>query len=128
MHEEDMAILKSLVVVAWVDGRIAGEEAEHIEALINAFGASDTEAEQVREFAKTPRTLGDIPITEMSADDRRTLLNHAVVLTYIDGEQSTEEKALIGDLRDQLRIPEAEASRIIEAAEARVKRLLQLSA
>ena len=128
MHEEDMAILKSLVVVAWVDGRIAGEEREHIEALINAFGASDTEAEQVREFASTPRTLGDIPITDLSADDRRTLLNHAVVLTYIDGEQSTEEKVLIGDLRDTLRIPEAEASRIIEAAEARVKRLLQLSA
>lgn len=128
MHEEDMAILKSLVVVAWVDGRIAGEEAEHIEALINAFGASDAEAEQVREFAKTPRSLGDIPITDLSADDRRTLLNHAVVLTYIDGEQSTEEKALIGELRDTLRIPETEAARIIEAAEARVKRLLQLSA
>ena len=128
MHEEDMAILKSLVVVAWVDGRIAGEEVEHIEALNNAIGASHTEAEHVREFAKTPRTLGDIPITELSADDRRTLLNHAVVLTYIDGEQSTEEKALIGELRDTLRIPEAEASRIIEAAEARVKRLLQLSA
>ncbi len=128
MHDEDMAILKSLVAVAWVDGRVAGEEREHIEALINAFGASDAEAEAVREFAKTPRTLADIPITELSADDRRTLLNHAVVLTYIDGEQTADEKKLIEDLRGALRIPEGEASRIIEAAEARVKRLLQLSA
>lgn len=128
MHEEDMAILKSLVAVAWTDGRFAGEEREHIEALINAFGASDTEAEVVREFAKTPRTLADIPITDLSADDRRTLLNHAVVLTYIDGEQTADEKQLIGHLTEALRIPESEATRIVEAAEARVKRLLQLNA
>ncbi len=128
MHEEDMAILKSLVVVAWVDGRVADEEKEHIEALINAFGASEAEAEAVREFAKTPRTLADIPITELSADDRQTLLNHAVVLTYIDGVQSDEEKQIITDLRAALRIPDTLASHIVSAAEARVKRLLQLNA
>lgn len=128
MHEEDMAILKSLVVVAWVDGRVADEEKEHIEALINAFGANDAEADAVREFAKVPRTLADIPITELSADDRQTLLNHAVVLTYIDGEQSSEERQLITDLRAALRIPDPLASHIVAAAEARVKRLLQLSA
>lgn len=128
MHAEDMAILKSLVVVAWIDGKVAGEEHEHIEALINAFGATDEEAQQVRDFAKEPRTLADIPITELSADDRRTLLNHAVVLTYIDGEQTADEKKLIDDLRGVLRVPEGEATRVIEAAEARVKRLLQMSA
>lgn len=128
MHEEDMAILKSLVVVAWVDGRVADEEKEHIEALINAFGANEKEAEEVREFAKTPRTLADIPITELSADDRQTLLNHAVVLTYIDGEQSSEERQLITDLRAALRIPDPLASHIVSAAEARVKRLLSLTA
>ena len=128
MHEEDMAILKSLVVVAWVDGRVADEEKEHIEALINAFGANEAEAAEVREFAKTPRTLADIPITELSADDRQTLLNHAVVLTYIDGVQSDEEKQIITDLRAALRIPDTLASHIVSAAEARVKRLLQLNA
>ena len=124
MHEQDMAILKSLVAVAWIDGKFASEEREHLDALISAFGATEAEAAAVREFASTPRTLDDIPITDLSADDRRTLLNHAVVLTHIDGEQTSGEKAFVGELKDLLRIPETESARIVEAAEARVKRLL----
>ena len=38
MHEQDMAILKSLVAVAWADGHFAAEEREHLEAL-RAHGA-----------------------------------------------------------------------------------------
>lgn len=128
MHEQDMAILKSLVAVAWVDGKVAGEEREHIEALISAFGATDAEAASIREYAATPRQMTDIPLSDLSADDRRTLLNHAVVLTFIDGKQSDDERAMVFSLADHLRIPQAESSRIIEAAEARVKRLLQHTA
>ena len=127
MHEEDMAILKSLVVVAWVDGRVADEEKEHIEALINAFGADEGEAEEIRSFAKEPKGLVDIPITDLSRDDRRVLLNHAVVLTYMDGEQTDDERKMLGELREALRIPEGEAERVIEAASARAKRLLQMT-
>ncbi len=127
MHEQDKAILKSLVAVAWADGRFAAEEREHLEALISAFGASDADAAEIREYSTQPRELGDIPLTDLSADDRRTLLNHAVVLTHVDGTQDAAEKQLIKDLATHLRIPDAEAGRIIEAAEARVKRLLELS-
>lgn len=125
MHEQDMAILKSLVAVAWADGRFAAEEREHLEALISAFGATEAEAAMVREWASTPRTLADIPLSDLSRDDRRTLLNHAVVLTHIDGEQSADEKELLGNLKGYLRIDEAEAQGIVDSAEARVKRLLQ---
>ncbi len=128
MHEQDMAILKSLVAVAWVDGKVQDEEKELIEALISAFGASESEAESVREYAASPRGLNDVPVTDLSADDRRTLLNHAVVLTHIDGEQTEQEKELINSLGAVLRIPGEEASRIVAAAEARAKRLLQQSA
>jgi tellurite resistance protein len=128
MHEQDMAILKSLVAVAWIDGKFASEEREHLDALVSAFGATDEETAAVREFAATPRTLADIPLTDLSADDRRTLLNHAVVLTHIDGEQTGVERAFVGDLTAILRIPENESTRIVEAAEARVKRLLQQTA
>lgn len=127
MHEQDMAILKSLVAVAWVDGKFANEEREHLDALISAFGATESEAAAVRDFAASPRTLDDIPLTDLSADDRRTLLNHAVVLTHIDGEQTGAEKTFVTNLSSLLRIPEQESVRIVEAAEARVKRLLQQS-
>lgn len=125
MHEQDLAVLKSLVAVAWVDGRFASEERAHLDALINAFGANEAEAASIRAYAETPRTLADIPLSELSADDRRSLLNHAVVVTHIDGEQTEDEKKLIGALAVHLRIPEGEAVRIIDAAEARVKRLLE---
>ncbi len=126
MHEQDRAILKSLIAVAWADGRFASEEQEMLEALISAFNASDVEAEEIRKYATTPRSIDDVPVTELSADDRRTLLNHAVVLTYIDGHQSDQEKELVEKLADRLRIGEVESSRIIESAGARAKRLLEL--
>jgi tellurite resistance protein len=126
MHEQDRAMLKSLIAVAWADGRFAAEEKEMLEALISAFNASDIEAEEMRRYAASPRAIDDVPITELSADDRRTLLNHAVVLTYIDGQQSESEKELVHKLADRLRIGETESKRIIDAAEARAKRLLEL--
>lgn len=128
MEREDKAILMGLVVMAWVDGRIAGEERAHIENLIDAFGASDADAAEVRAFASEPRTLADIPITDLSRDDRRVLLNHAVVLSYVDGQQSDDERDALTQLTAALRIPDDEAKFVVEAATARVKRLLSLSA
>lgn len=126
MHEEDRAMLKSLIAVAWADGRFAAEEKEMLEALISAFNASDIEADEIRKYATTPRSIDDVPVTDLSADDRRTLLNHAVVLTFIDGEQSDQEKDLLLRLADRLRIGDSESKRIIESAETRAKRLLEL--
>ncbi len=128
MEREDKAILMGLVVMAWVDGRIAGEERAHIENLIDAFGASDADAAEVRAFASEPRTLADIPITDLSRDDRRVLLNHAVVLSYVDGQQSADERDAIVQLTAALRIPDDEAKFVVDAATARAKRLLSLTA
>jgi tellurite resistance protein len=126
MHEQNLAILKGLVSVAWADGRIADEELEVIEALLQAFEASPSEAAEVRVYAKSHRTLDDIPITELSFDDRRVLLQHAVLLTYIDGEQHEQEKKLLDELCERLRIPGVEAAGLIVAAEERAKKFLNL--
>ena len=126
MHAQDLAILKGLVAVAWADGRVAGEEAEVIDALLQAFGAAPSEAFEVRSFAKQPRTLADIPIHDLSADDRRTLLQHAVLLTYVDGTQHDKERKLVDELCEVLRIPTVESRGIVSAAEERAKGLLGL--
>src|SRR5262249_30168754 len=98
MHEQDRAILQSLVSVAWAGGRVADEETEVLEAFLQAFGASESEADDLRAYAREKRTLDDIPLTELSTDDRRVLLQHAVLLTFIDGEQAEEEKTLLRGL------------------------------
>lgn len=126
MHEQDKAIVKSLISIAWVDGSVAAEETEVIEALLQAFGASETEAAELREYAKTPRTLDDVPLTDLSADDRRVLLQHAIFLSFVDGEESAVEREAIAKLATKLRIPEDEAASLRAIAEDRVKRLASL--
>lgn len=124
MQDYQEAMLKSLVAVAWADGRVEAEETEVIEALVSAFDVASEDADKIREFAKTKRTLEDIPITDLSAADRRVLLQHAVILTYIDGNQSDDEKAFLSELTKKLRVPEDEATEILKAADERAQRLL----
>jgi uncharacterized tellurite resistance protein B-like protein len=126
MHDENMAIVKSLVSVAWADGVYAAEEREMVEALIAAFDANDDEADQIRAYSAEKKTIDDVPVSDLSADDRRILIQHAVLLTFVDGKQDEVEKAFIGTLCDKLRIPGDEAKPLVEAAEARAKRFLNL--
>lgn len=126
MQDHQQAMLKSLVAVAWADGRVDGEESEVIEALLSSFEIGGEDADAIREYARTPRSLDDVPITDLSASDRRTLLQHAVILTYIDGEQSEKEKAVLDALVEKLKIPRDEAKELIAAADARARRLIAL--
>jgi tellurite resistance protein len=126
MQEHQEAMLKSLVAVAWADGRMDGEEREVIEALLSAFDVHGADADAIREYARTPRTLEDVPLTELGAEDRRALLQHALIVTYIDGHQSEQEQRVLADLVARLRLPADEAKELLEAAETRAKRLLSL--
>lgn len=126
MHEQNMAIVKSLVSVAWADGVFADEEKEMVEALIAAFEATDEEAKAIRVYAAEKRTIDDIPLSDLSGDDRRVLVQHAVLLTYVDGKQAESERVFVDALCEKLRIPGDEAKALIESAEARAKRFLNL--
>jgi tellurite resistance protein len=126
MQDYQEAMLKSLVAVAWADGRVDAEEHEVIEALISAFEVGNEDADAIREFAKTPKKIDDVPLSDLSASDRRVLLQHAVILTYIDGTQSEKEKEVLTSLVSKLRVPEDEAKTILADADARAKRLLSL--
>ncbi len=80
----------------------------------------------IREYAKTERSIDDVPISELSADDRRALLQHAVILTYIDGEQSHKEREVLQRLVGMLRIPADEAQELLAVADERARRLISL--
>ena len=126
MHIQNLAILKGLVTVAWADGRMAGEEKEVLEALLQAFEATPSEAHELRMFAREPKKLSDVPLHDLSTDARRLLLQHAVLLSFVDGEQDQKEKQLIDDLCEVLRIPSIESRGLVTAAEDRAKSLLKL--
>jgi tellurite resistance protein len=125
MHEQDLAIVRALVPVAWADGDFAEKERESIEALLDAYGATEDEKKSVRDYAKEKRNLDDIDLQELSADDRRVLLQHAVLLCHADGDYSADEKKFIDALTKKLKVPEAEAKPMIEAACARAEKLIK---
>ncbi len=126
MQEHEEAMVKSLVAVAWADGRLENEETEVIEALLGAFQIDGDDAQSIREYAKEPRKIEDVPLTDLSAHDRRLLLQHAVILTFIDGKQTDDELAVLHQLVQQLRLPQEEADGLMGAATERAKRLLDL--
>ena len=121
-----MAIVKALVPVAWADGVYDVKEKETIEALLDAFEATDDEKVAMRDYASEKKTIDDINLQDLSADDRRLLLQHAVLLTFVDGEQGDDERKFLDALVEKLKVPAEEAKDLIESSAARAKRLLEL--
>ena len=119
MHAENMAIVKSLVSVAWADGEYGAQEREMIDALLQAFDASPEQAKEVTTYAETKRSLEDVPVDELSPDDIRVLINHAVLLAFVDGKQDDKEIEFVEKLAKFVGIPDDEAKAIIDAAETR---------
>jgi tellurite resistance protein len=126
VHPQDLAIVKGLVSVAWADGRIAAEESEILASLLDAYSATPTERREISFFAANPRTLADVPIHDLSHDDRRVLLQHAVLVSFMDGVQHEKEKQLLDQLCEVLRIPAVEAQGIVRAAEERARGMVKL--
>ena len=126
MQAQNLAVVKGLVSVAWADGHVSSEETEVLEALLEAFQALPSEAHELRKFAQTPRSLADVPIHELGFAARRQLLQHAVLLSYVDGKQDEKEKTLIGELVQALEIPPLEARDLVRDSEERAKSLLKL--
>jgi uncharacterized membrane protein YebE (DUF533 family) len=126
MHEQDLAIVKALVPVAWADGVFEAREKEMLDALLDAYGANDREKELVHGYAETRRTLDDIDLQELSADDRRVLFQHAVLLTFADGNRSGDEVTFLRGLARKLRLGDDEASALMTAGAERARKYLKL--
>jgi prepilin-type processing-associated H-X9-DG protein len=118
MHEQNLAIIKGLVAVSWADGHVAAQEAEVLEGLLEAFGASPSERIELKHFAAERRTLDDVPLTDLSWEDRRFLFLQSVLVTLADGVQQEAERQLLEQLRMRLRIEQPEAMSLSRQAEA----------
>jgi len=111
-------VLRSLVAVAWADGKIAEGESGVIEGLLCGFDATDEEEQEILEFAKTRRTLeDDIPLEELTTEDRELLLSNAALLTRADGDQSDDERDILERLAKMLGFDAAEVEKVLLATE-----------
>jgi uncharacterized tellurite resistance protein B-like protein len=124
MTPSEKNIVKSLVAVAWADGTVKEPEAGMIDSLLWAFGASDEDESEVKEFAKKKRTIKeDVPLDALDAKDRELLLSHAALLTHADGKQTKAEEKLLKDLADHLGITGAALKPIVDHARERAEKL-----
>lgn len=126
MKSQDMAIVKSLVTVAWADGEYHQKEREMVDALIAAFEANEEEAKEIKTYAEEKRSLDDVPIADLSPEDRQVVLQHAILLTFVDRVQHDSEKQYLDALTKKLEIPDEVAKSITYIAEARARRFLNL--
>lgn len=115
MTPAEMRVLKSLVAVIWADGKVEGAESSVLEGLIAGFGATDKEEAEVLEWAKVPRTLDDVPLNELTQEDRELLLGNAALITIADGEQSASEKEVLQRLIQLLEFPDVKAQEILDS-------------
>jgi uncharacterized tellurite resistance protein B-like protein len=124
MTPSEINIVKSLVAVAWADGQMESSEASVVEGLLVGFDASETEEREILEWAKTPRKLDvDIPVAEMTQEDKELLLSNAALLTMADGKRTTDETAALSALVKVLGMSDAEAKAIIASSEDGALRL-----
>jgi tellurite resistance protein len=115
MTPSEKKVVKSLVAVAWADGKVQQPETHVIEGLLAGFDATEADEAEIREYAKTKRTLNDIPLSDLSQEERELLLANAALLTHADGEQAPEEKALLDKLIAVLEIAADDAETILDS-------------
>jgi tellurite resistance protein len=116
MTPAEKNIVKSLVAVAWADGNVEQVETSVIEGLLAGFDASEAEEQEILEYAKEKRTLSeDLPLDDLTVEDREILLANAALLTHADGEQTPDEKALLDKLIQMLEIGEEDAEGILDS-------------
>jgi len=118
MTPSEKNIVRSLVAVAWADGKLESGESSVIEGLLTGFDATEAEEKEILEYAKVRRSLEkDIPLSELSQDDRELLLANAALLTLADGEKSDAESEVLDKLIEVLGFTPEEADAILAGAE-----------
>ncbi len=116
MSPAEKNILKSLVAVAWADGRMESAETSVIEGLLSGFAASDEEEQEILEYAETRRTLEeDIPVGDLSDEDRELLFANAALLVQADGKETLSERRVLIQLGLLLGLEQAVVNDIVES-------------
>jgi tellurite resistance protein len=96
-------IVKSLIAVAWADGRMEASETRVIEGLLSGFDATPDEEKELLDYARTRRTLeDDIPLDELGPEDRELLFSNAALLIHADGSEAASERWVLARLGEIL--------------------------
>ena len=117
MTPQQKNIVKSLIAVAWADGKLEQIESGVIEGLLCGFDASDAEERELLDYARQRRTLSeDLPLSELRRDDRELVLSNAALIIQADGKKTRGELQLLEQLSTLLGFSDAEARAILSSS------------
>ena len=122
--EKEKTIIKCLAAAAWADGRVDAKEQAAVEAVVESFGVDAETQKELLDWAKMPRTLDDVDVSNLSSDDAELLLHQAVLLSFADGEQSEKEVRLLNRLVEKLGMSEDTADAVMKRAVSHARALL----
>lgn len=122
MPNAKVAVLKAVVCVAWADGLFKDPERRALEGVLAACHLSPEEAAEVRTYAAQPRTLAELDIRGLSAEDRRAVVLHAVALAHADNDYSLLEQHAVLGLCERLGLPAAETQSLVGMLKRRMNR------
>ena len=123
MTPTEKKIAKSLIAVAWVDGKVDDAEDDIVKAVLRGFDATESDTQELLAYAKIRRTLDDIPVKELHGEHRELLLGNAALLTRADGVQDSAETGLLERLGDLLGFSAEQAQAIVDSAKDGALRL-----
>ncbi len=116
MTPNETTIVKALIAVAWADGAVQGPEAGVIEGMCSGFDASDDEEKALVAWASTARTLDEVDTSTLEEDDRDTLLGNAALLVISDGDEWSDEDAVLQKLARRLGYSAEQLAEIVETS------------
>lgn len=115
MTPAERNIVRSLIAVAWADGKLNQQESGVIEGLLCGFDASEEEERELLQYARTPRTLeADIPFSELTRPDRELLFANAALLIGADGQHTAGEARVLAQLARLLGFESRDVAKILD--------------
>jgi hypothetical protein len=90
--------------------------------VLSAAQLSATEVAELRRYAAQPHTISELDIASFSAEERRTVVLHAVGLAFADRDYSLVERQTILALCTRMGIGDSEAQQLVSSASARMSR------
>ena len=122
--DREKMLMKLLVAMAWADGRVDSEESQVVEAMLESYGVERETTDEVLAWAKKPRTLDDVDVTGIRTEDAELVLHQSVLLSFVDGEQSEKEIALLNDLIKKVGLSKKSADEVMRSATAHAQTLI----
>lgn len=112
MSRAKVEVLKTVLGLAYADGKLADAEERLIDFLIDSYGLSPEEEGEVREAG--PEGAHPERLTEFLTDDKEKEKAYEVasLVCLMDGSQQPEESEMLRKIRDSLSIGSEQALEI----------------